>query len=118
MDIKKLKEEARILRRETFNEFLKKGEAHLGGSFSIIELLLAIYKVILKENDKFTSNYEITITLKNDDNELAGRKNWSNKILTNSYLESISKEISTLHFHEFKIPSGKYSCIFSSEQKQ
>ena len=24
----------------------------------------------LKENDKFTSNYEITITLKNDDNEL------------------------------------------------
>ena len=63
----------------------------------------------LKENDKFTSNYEITITLKNDDNELAGRKNWSNKILTNSYLESISKEISTLHFHEFKIPSGKYS---------
>ena len=53
MDIKKLKEEARILRRETFNEFLKKGEAHLGGSFSIIELLLAIYKVILKKNDKF-----------------------------------------------------------------
>ena len=63
----------------------------------------------LKENDKFISNYEITITLKNDDDELIGRKNWSNKILTNSYLESISKEISTLHFHEFKIPSGKYS---------
>ena len=40
MDIKKLKEEARILRRETFNEFLKKGEAHLGGSFSMIEFFV------------------------------------------------------------------------------
>ena len=41
------------LRRETFLLFVEKKEAHLGGSFSIIEILVAIHKLFLKNNDKF-----------------------------------------------------------------
>jgi transketolase len=53
MNIKKLREKARNLRQNTFVEFVKKGEAHLGGSFSMIETLLTLYEIILKKNDKF-----------------------------------------------------------------
>ena len=48
-----LVEKAKILRRDTFNAFVEHGEAHLGGSFSIIEMLIALYEKILKEDDKF-----------------------------------------------------------------
>ncbi len=51
--IKKLKKKAQKLRQDTFNAFIKKGEAHLGGSFSIIEILITLYDLILKRNDKF-----------------------------------------------------------------
>ena len=44
---------ARKLRQDTFNAFVEQGEAHLGGSFSIIEILIALYDVVLKEEDKF-----------------------------------------------------------------
>jgi len=44
---------AHELRKETFNSFVEKGEAHLGGSFSIIEMLVAIYEKVLGEEDKF-----------------------------------------------------------------
>ena len=37
MNYKKLTLKAAQLRQETFLMFIKKGEAHLGGSFSIIE---------------------------------------------------------------------------------
>jgi len=53
MDYKKLKNKAKKLRQDTFIAFIKKGEAHLGGSFSIIEILLTLYNVIIKKNDKF-----------------------------------------------------------------
>ena len=53
MDYKKLKNKAKKLRQDTFLAFIKKGEAHLGGSFSIIETLLALYEVIMKKDDKF-----------------------------------------------------------------
>ena len=53
MNIKKLQEKAINLRQNTFVEFVKKGEAHLGGSFSMIEILLTLYEIILKRNDKF-----------------------------------------------------------------
>ena len=33
--------------------FIEKGEAHLGGSFSMIEALLTLYEVIMKKKDKF-----------------------------------------------------------------
>ena len=41
------------LRIETFEAFVKKGEAHLGGSFSMIEILVYLFEKILKKNDKF-----------------------------------------------------------------
>ena len=44
---------AQELRRQTFHAFVEQGEAHLGGSFSIIEMLLALYEAILLEEDKF-----------------------------------------------------------------
>ena len=48
-----LKRDAHRLRVNTFNFFIEKGEAHVGGSFSIIEILIFLYKVLLKKNDKF-----------------------------------------------------------------
>jgi len=53
MDLIKLTNKALELRRNTFKLFIKKNEAHLGGSFSIIELLLILYEKILKQKDKF-----------------------------------------------------------------
>ena len=53
MNLKKLTERALKLRKKTFNTFIEKGEAHLGGSFSMIEILLATYDLILKKKDKF-----------------------------------------------------------------
>ena len=44
---------ARKLRQDTFTAFIEHGEAHLGGSFSMIEMLIALYEVVLKEEDKF-----------------------------------------------------------------
>ena len=41
------------LRRETFLAFVEHGEAHLGGSFSLIETLVALYSTVLNDNDKF-----------------------------------------------------------------
>ena len=48
MNIKLLQAKAKKLRKDTFNAFIKKKEAHLGGSFSMIEILLFIYEIILK----------------------------------------------------------------------
>jgi transketolase len=44
---------SRDLRLEVLNAFYKHGEAHLGGSFSIIEILIWIYEVQLRDVDKF-----------------------------------------------------------------
>jgi len=48
-----LKKKCKKLRQDTFSMFIKMGEAHLGGSFSIIEILVVIYEKILNKNDKF-----------------------------------------------------------------
>ena len=53
MDYKKLIKKAQNLRKETFLMFIKKDEAHLGGSFSMIEIIITLYEVIIKKNDKF-----------------------------------------------------------------
>ena len=53
MDVKKLEYQALNLRQKTFKEFIKKGEAHLGGSFSMIEILLTIYNIVMRKFDKF-----------------------------------------------------------------
>ena len=44
---------AQELRQQTFRAFVEHGEAHLGGSFSIIEMLIALYEKVLGDNDKF-----------------------------------------------------------------
>ncbi len=44
---------AKELRQDVFNYFVKKGEAHLGGSFSMIEILISLFEKIMKNNDKF-----------------------------------------------------------------
>ena len=41
------------LRQDTFKAFIDHGEAHLGGSFSVIEMLLAVHEEVLKPEDKF-----------------------------------------------------------------
>ena len=53
MKLEILKKKALELRLQTFNAFIKKGEAHLGGSFSIIEILITLFEVIMKKKDKF-----------------------------------------------------------------
>ena len=53
MNIKKLEEKALSLRQKTFDAFIEKGEAHLGGSFSMIEILLILYENFLRDDDKF-----------------------------------------------------------------
>jgi transketolase len=53
MNFKNLKKEALELRKNTFKAFIQKGEAHLGGSFSIIEILITLFEIIIGKNDKF-----------------------------------------------------------------
>ena len=53
MNLINLKKKALDLRKKTFLMFIKKGEAHLGGSFSMIEILIILYEIYLKKNDKF-----------------------------------------------------------------
>ncbi len=48
-----LVDKALKLRQSTFKAFYEHGEAHLGGSFSIVETLIALYEVVLKTQDKF-----------------------------------------------------------------
>jgi len=50
---KYLDDKALKLRQDTFNAFIEHGEAHLGGSFSMIEMLLALHEEILTPEDKF-----------------------------------------------------------------
>jgi transketolase len=79
MKISDLKKKALKLRRKTFQAFIEKSEAHLGGSFSMIEILLSLYEVILKRNDKFIlskshSSFPLCILL--------NEKGFKNKIST------------------------------------
>ena len=71
--------------------FIEKGEAHLGGSFSMIESLLTIYEMILKKNDKFIlskahASFPLCILLKE---------------------KGLNPEIKT-HLDDFVIPSRVY----------
>ena len=49
MNITSLKLKAKILRQKVFKAFIKNKEAHLGGCFSMIEILLTIHEIILKK---------------------------------------------------------------------
>ncbi|MGE4554832.1 MAG: transketolase [Candidatus Paceibacterota bacterium] len=52
-EIKKLEQKARKLRRDVLDLALEKGDGHLGGSFSEIEILISLYQKILRDIDKF-----------------------------------------------------------------
>ena len=43
---------AKKLRQDTFNTFIEQGEAHIGGAFSMIEMILALYEKVLKEDER------------------------------------------------------------------
>lgn len=69
MNNKLLIKKAKKLRQQTFIAFIKKKEAHLGGSFSMIEILLSLYEKTLKKMDKFIlskahASYPLCILLK------------------------------------------------------
>ena len=49
MNLNRLLKKAKELRIKTFNAFIEKGEAHLGGSFSMIETLILLYDLMLKK---------------------------------------------------------------------
>ena len=54
MDEDTFKKKALELRQKTFSAFIEHGESHLGGSFSIIEILIALFNGVLNNvNDKF-----------------------------------------------------------------
>jgi transketolase len=53
MNISFLVLKAKLLRKRVLGAFIEKKEAHLGGSFSMIEILISIYEVFLKKSDKF-----------------------------------------------------------------
>ena len=68
--IKNLEKKALELRRKTFLKFIEKKEAHLGGSFSMIECLITLYYFFLKKNDKFIlskshASFPLSILLRN-----------------------------------------------------
>ena len=44
MNIKLLQAKAKKLRKDTFQAFIKKKEAHLGGSFSMIEIFNSVLR--------------------------------------------------------------------------
>ena len=67
----------------------------------------------IKTNDGFNAEYEVTLSLKKKKGSQVGRKHWAKSLQTEQYLESTSKEIFTIHFHEFKVPADDY--IISAE---
>jgi transketolase len=52
-DIQNLEEKAKELRRKVLDLGIEKGEVHIGGCFSEIEILITIYNIILEKEDKF-----------------------------------------------------------------
>jgi len=69
MNLQKLIFLAKDLRIKTFNAFIKTGEAHLGGSFSIIEFIIILFNKYIKSNDKFIlskshASYPLILLLK------------------------------------------------------
>ena len=68
----------------------------------------------VKSSKGFKASYEATISIKRKKGDLVGRKNWSNDLITKTYLESTSKEIFNIHFNEFRVPLGE-DYIISAE---
>ena len=65
MNYNELEKKAKKLRQDTFLAFIEKGEAHLGGSFSMIETLISLYEIILKKNGEFNKLLDVNNPSKN-----------------------------------------------------
>jgi transketolase len=50
---KQLRDNALKLRQDTYSAFIETGEAHVGGSFSMIETFLALHEKVMTGDDKF-----------------------------------------------------------------
>ena len=53
MIYKELIEKAKKLRQDSLNTFVEQGEAHIGGAFSMIEMVILLYEMVMKKEDKF-----------------------------------------------------------------
>jgi len=50
---KHLQDKALKLRQDTYKSFIETGEAHVGGSFSMIEVFLVLHEEVMTQDDKF-----------------------------------------------------------------
>ena len=64
----------------------------------------------IKSGNGFEAEYEATILLKEKKGIQLDRKHWSKTLKTQNYVESVSREIFTIHFHEFKVPFALLHC--------
>ncbi len=53
LEIKKLKERAKKIRRDTLQLAKENNGYHIGGSFSAVEILVSLYDIVLNDKDKF-----------------------------------------------------------------
>ena len=53
MELKEFEAKAKKLRRQVLEFGIERGEAHFGGSFSEIEILISLYDLVMKPEDKF-----------------------------------------------------------------
>ncbi len=105
MKFKNYEIKALNLRKQTFLEFIKKGEAHLGGSFSMIEIIITLFELILKKNDKFIlskshSSFPLSLLLRG--------KGYKTKITTHLEIDTKNKIFCTTGSlgHGFPISAG------------
>ena len=107
-----LEKKAKKLRQKTFLAFIKKGEAHLGGSFSMIEPLIFLYDYVLNKNDKFIlskshSSFPLCILLQ--------EKGYNNKIKT--HLEIDEKNLDLFIKPFFAVKHNKVFSIWSHNHR-
>ena len=53
MDLENLKQKAKFNRKQIIELAIKTGHSHLGGSLSTVEIIVSLYNLFIKENDKF-----------------------------------------------------------------
>lgn len=88
MKYNNLKVKALELRQKTFKAFIETGEAHLGGSFSMIEIIIFLFECEIKKKDKLIlskshSSYPLCLTLKD--------KGYNPKLTTHLELDEKNK---------------------------
>ena len=87
MNYTKLEKKAKKLRQDTFLAFIQKGEAHLGGSFSMIEILISLFDVIMNISQAKQQRTQSTCITQQDHTDRIGQsmlgieidQNWATK---------------------------------------